>query len=99
MTRRTTTYTQFIALPAERIWQVLADPERWPEWNPDITAVRLSGTVTVGSRGTYVPKGRTHRVLHPRAPPCPSSSPPRGPGKSSGSSSPNRSAECDCPGR
>ncbi|MBF6216997.1 DUF1731 domain-containing protein [Nocardia abscessus] len=66
MTRRTTTYTQFIALPAERIWQVLADPARWPEWNPDITAVRLSGPITVGSRGTYVPSGRTHRVLHPR---------------------------------
>ncbi|MBF6340404.1 DUF1731 domain-containing protein [Nocardia abscessus] len=66
MARRTTTYTQFIALPAERIWQVLADPARWPEWNPDITAVRLSGPVTVGSTGTYVPSGRTYRVLHAR---------------------------------
>ncbi len=66
MARRTTTYTQFIALPPERVWQVLADPARWPEWNPDVTAVRLNGPVAVGSTGTYVPSGGAHRVLHAR---------------------------------
>ncbi|WP_174187050.1 DUF1731 domain-containing protein [Nocardia barduliensis] len=66
MARRTTTYTQFIALPPERVWQVLADPARWPEWNPDVTAVRINGPVTVGSTGTYVPSGRAYRVLHAR---------------------------------
>ncbi|MFE7743198.1 DUF1731 domain-containing protein [Nocardia sp. NPDC057455] len=66
MARRTTTYTQFIALPAERIWHVLADPTRWPEWNPGITAVRLDGPVAVGGTGTYVPRGQAHRALHGR---------------------------------
>lgn len=67
MARRTTTYTQFIALPAERIWEVLADPPRWPEWNPGIASVRLDSPVAVGSTGSYVPQGQAHRALHGRA--------------------------------
>ncbi|MFI9410622.1 hypothetical protein [Nocardia gamkensis] len=38
-------------MPAERIWQVLADPTRWTEWNAGITAVRLDGPVVVGTSG------------------------------------------------
>lgn len=53
-------------MPAERIWSVLGDPTRWPEWNPGVAAARLDGPVAVGSTGTYVPRGRAHRGLHVR---------------------------------
>jgi hypothetical protein len=36
-----------IAAPPERVWRVLADVARYPEWNPQITAIR--GPLTVGA--------------------------------------------------
>ena len=66
---RTTTYTQFIALPTELVWGVLADPTRWPEWNPAVTSVRLHGPVAVGTTGDYLPRGRVYRTLHGRLAP------------------------------
>ncbi|WP_378734108.1 DUF1731 domain-containing protein [Nocardia brasiliensis] len=66
---RTTTYTQFIALPTEVVWGVLADPVRWPEWNPAVTSVRLHGAVGVGTTGDYLPRGRVFETLHGRTAP------------------------------
>ncbi|MFF3222324.1 SRPBCC family protein [Nocardia suismassiliense] len=48
---RTTTYTQFIAVSTELVWAVVADPTRWPEWNPGVISVRLHGPVAVGTTG------------------------------------------------
>ena len=31
----------FIDAPRELVWDVQADLERWPAWNPDVTEVRL----------------------------------------------------------
>jgi uncharacterized protein (TIGR01777 family) len=63
---RTTAYTQFVALPPERLWAVLADPVRWPEWNPAVTSVRLRDTPGVGARGDYLPAGRVNAAVHGR---------------------------------
>ncbi|WP_083895420.1 DUF1731 domain-containing protein [Nocardia jiangxiensis] len=63
---RTTAYTQFIALPPERLWAVLADPVRWPEWNPAVASVRLREAPGVGVRGDYLPSGRANAAVHGR---------------------------------
>ncbi|SNY81057.1 hypothetical protein SAMN04244553_2635 [Nocardia amikacinitolerans] len=66
---RTTTYTQFLALPPELVWQVVGDPARWPEWHPAVASVRLHGPVDVGVAGDYVPRGRFVGALHGRTAP------------------------------
>jgi uncharacterized protein YndB with AHSA1/START domain len=38
-----------IAAPPERVWEVLADIERWPAWNPDVKSAVLSGELAPGS--------------------------------------------------
>ncbi|MEV6767583.1 DUF1731 domain-containing protein [Nocardia sp. NPDC051030] len=63
---RTTTYTQFIALPPQQIWSVLGDPARWPEWNPAVTAVSLRDASGVGVGGDYLPRGRVSEAIHSR---------------------------------
>jgi len=47
MTRRFHTETE-IAAPAERVWDILADFESYPKWNPLLKGLR--GTLTSGSR-------------------------------------------------
>ncbi|MCU1641869.1 MAG: Epimerase family protein YfcH [Nocardia sp.] len=63
---RTTTYTQWIALPPERLWAVLGDPARWPDWNPAVTAVTLHAAPGVGVTGDYLPRGRVNEAVHGR---------------------------------
>ena len=36
-----------IAAPAERVWSVLVDTAKWPEWDP--TCERIEGQVALGS--------------------------------------------------
>lgn len=66
---RTTSYTQFIALPVAAVWEVLGDLARWAEWNPGVSSVRLRGPVAVGTTGDYVPRGRVFGQLHGRTAP------------------------------
>ncbi|MGN2635856.1 DUF1731 domain-containing protein [Nocardia takedensis] len=63
---RTTTYTQFLALPPESVWAVLGNPGRWSEWNPAVVSAVLDGPVVAGTGGRYVPRGRTLSAMHRR---------------------------------
>jgi hypothetical protein len=53
-----------IMAPAERVWNVLIDTDRWAEWNP---FARMTGRVAAGERiaVTLTPPGKSAMTLKP----------------------------------
>ena len=39
-----------IEAPPERVWAILTDIDRWPEWQPDVSQAKLEGPLASGSR-------------------------------------------------
>jgi uncharacterized protein YndB with AHSA1/START domain len=38
-----------IAAPPERVWELVSDIDRWPDWNPDIDSASLDGPLAPGT--------------------------------------------------
>ena len=49
--------------PPQRVWEVMSDVERWPDWTPTVTSVRRtnSGPMRIGA------KARVHQPRLPAA--------------------------------
>lgn len=43
------TSTIDIAAPIEKVWAIMTDIEKWPEWNRDIGSAKLLGTLSPGT--------------------------------------------------
>ncbi len=50
--------------PADRVWRVWSDVNRWPEWNPDMKESRLDGPLKLGATGMINTRsGGKHAVV------------------------------------
>lgn len=50
-----------ITAPVERVWEITADVESWPDWTPTVTSVRRIGTEPFG-------RGSVARIRQPAQP-------------------------------
>lgn len=46
-----------IRAPAQRVWQLLAAFESWPQWNPQVARIELHGPAAVGTRFRWAAGG------------------------------------------
>ena len=60
--------TSVRTLPVEpaALWDVLADVENWPRWDPDVAGVELHGPIAAGSTGFIHPSGGFRGRVHGR---------------------------------
>lgn len=64
-----TDQTILVDAAPERVWQVLSQINRWPDWQPDIQTAHLHGPVQPGSSFNWKTGGLTiHSTLHTAEP-------------------------------
>lgn len=51
------THTITVSAPSQTIFDIYKDIESWPQWDPDLEAVGLDGTFSIGATGWIKPKG------------------------------------------
>jgi len=47
------THELLINAPAQRVWNLVAEIDRWPSWNPAIKSAKLHGAFKVGTPFTW----------------------------------------------
>jgi hypothetical protein len=52
-----------VLAPPDRVWRVMRDVERWPEWTPTVISIRLIGGAAIGV-------GSRVRIVQPKLPPA-----------------------------
>lgn len=50
-----------VAAPQQRLWDLLANIDQWPRWQPDIDAAALHGSLSPGSQFTWRSGGTSVR--------------------------------------
>jgi uncharacterized protein YndB with AHSA1/START domain len=51
------------AAAPEKVWRIWSDTNTWADWNPDVTAISLSGPFASGTTGSMTTKaGGTHKI-------------------------------------
>ena len=45
-------HTERIAADADAIWELWADPQRWPDWNEQVEGAEFDGELRVGAEAT-----------------------------------------------
>jgi hypothetical protein len=58
-----------VAAPPEVVWDVIADFERWPSWNPDVKSLSITGPVAEAERRSQGSRRRTESTRAERLPP------------------------------
>ncbi len=48
-----------INAPVEKVWQVITDPNHWPEWFPGVDSVSTATPVSAGGTFDYTTDGKT----------------------------------------
>jgi hypothetical protein len=54
---RTYSYSTSTHLPAQLLYRAIADINRWPQWDDDLSATCIKGPAIEGARFTLTPKG------------------------------------------
>ncbi|ATY13450.1 SRPBCC family protein [Amycolatopsis sp. AA4] len=58
------TSARTLAVDPAALWDVLADVENWPRWDPDVARVVLHGPPATGSTGFLYPSGGFRGSVH-----------------------------------
>ncbi|WP_033290470.1 SRPBCC family protein [Amycolatopsis jejuensis] len=58
--------TRTLPVTPAALWDVLADVEAWPRWDPDLARVELHAPPAAGSAGFFHPSGRVRGGVHAR---------------------------------
>jgi uncharacterized protein YndB with AHSA1/START domain len=52
-----------VAASAEKVWGIWTDTAHWPDWNPTVKQIGLSGPLAAGATGTMTTdRGGTHQI-------------------------------------